>query len=78
MTLCDAASIPLALDTAALGLYSGPEADRSGAGLTPPWVEGGRGKYASQPCLILGGASGVGQFGEFVWSLHARHKRLII
>lgn len=58
-----AAAIPLVLNTAALGLYCGPSGERSGAGLTPPWEEGGRGKYTGQPCLVFGGTSSVGQFG---------------
>ena len=59
-----AASVPLALNTAALGMYSGPVAERSGAGLIPPWTEGGREKYKGQPCIVFGGATSVGQFGE--------------
>lgn len=59
----EAASVPATLNTAALGLYSGPSGDTSGAGLTPPWEEGGHGKYAGQPCLIVGGATSVGQYG---------------
>ena len=65
LTVDEAASIGLTLDTAALGLYSGPSGERSGAGLTPPWTEGGHGKYAGQPCVIFGGASGVGQYGKY-------------
>jgi len=53
-----AATVPLGFDTAAVGLYS----DQLGAGLTPPWVEGGQGKYASKPILIMGGSSSVGLY----------------
>lgn len=28
-----------------------------------PWLEGGNGKYAGQPILIMGGTSTVGQYG---------------
>ena len=65
-----AATIPLGLSTAALGIY--PEKkdalrpdtlDLGGAGLTAPWAEGGRGKYAGQAALVVGGSSSVGQFG---------------
>lgn len=28
-----------------------------------PWLADGRGKYAGQPLVVLGGSSGVGQFG---------------
>ena len=34
-----------------------------GVGLKAPW-DGGRGHYAGQPALILGGASSVGQYGR--------------
>ncbi|KAI0091060.1 GroES-like protein [Irpex rosettiformis] len=62
LTFEQGSSIPIALETAAFGLYSselptGP----CGAGLTPPWQAGGRGKYAGQPIVILGGSSAVGQ-----------------
>ncbi|KZV70273.1 GroES-like protein [Peniophora sp. CONT] len=63
-----AASVPLALATAALGLYK-PKSDvlhpagydLGGAGLTPPWTPGGMGKYAGQAALVIGGSSSVGQ-----------------
>lgn len=54
----------MTLTTAAVGLYHSKD-DGYGAGLQPPWEEGGRGKYAGQPIVIFGGASSVGQFGEF-------------
>ena len=59
-------TIPLATTAAAFGLYSGKisTGEQRGAGLTPPWVEGGRGKYAGQPILVIGGSSAVGQRGE--------------
>ncbi|KAJ3538749.1 hypothetical protein NM688_g6476 [Phlebia brevispora] len=60
LTLDQAASIPLAFDTACLGLYC-PPTNRGGAGLTPPWEEGGHGKYAGQPILVLGGAAAIAQ-----------------
>jgi NADPH:quinone reductase-like Zn-dependent oxidoreductase len=68
----EAATIPLGLATAAIGMYEahaapGAGAGSGGAGLTAPWEAGGRGKYAGQPVVVLGGASSVGQFGE----LHA-------
>ena len=55
-----AATVPLGFDTAAVGLYS----EELGAGLTAPWVEGGQGKYAGKPILIIGGAASVGMYGE--------------
>ncbi len=60
----EAASVPATLNTAALGLYSGPSGDNSGAGLTPPWEEDGGRKYTGQPILIFGGATSVGQYGK--------------
>ncbi|KAF9232957.1 chaperonin 10-like protein [Melanogaster broomeanus] len=53
-----AATVPLAFDTAAVGLYS----EQLGAGLTPPWVQGGPGKYAGNPILVMGGSSSVGSY----------------
>lgn len=61
ITLDQAATIPLTMATAALGLYDKRQKPTGGLGLTPPWVEGGRGKYAGEPIVIMGGASGVGQ-----------------
>ncbi|KAI0783908.1 GroES-like protein [Irpex lacteus] len=63
LSLEQGATIPLALATAAFGLYSGqiPTGELRGVELTPSWEEGGRGKYAGQPILIVGGSSAVGQ-----------------
>ncbi|TFK53686.1 GroES-like protein [Heliocybe sulcata] len=62
ISLDEAASIPLGLATAALGLYAPLPKERfGGAGLPPPW-EDGRGKYAGKPILIFGGATSVGQY----------------
>ncbi|KAF8499317.1 GroES-like protein [Gautieria morchelliformis] len=55
-----AASIPLAISTAAIGFYN-PLGNR-GAGLIPPWEPTGKDKYKGQGILIFGGASSVGQF----------------
>ncbi|KAA1477144.1 GroES-like protein [Dentipellis sp. KUC8613] len=57
----EAATVPLGLATAAVGLYA-PKAPMGGAALTPPWVEGGKDKYKDQPALVTGGSSSVGQF----------------
>jgi len=54
-----AASLPVAIATAAIGLYH-PDPS-SGASLSPPWEASGRGKYASQPLVVFGGSSSVGQ-----------------
>ncbi|EKM58560.1 uncharacterized protein PHACADRAFT_207380 [Phanerochaete carnosa HHB-10118-sp] len=62
MTFDQAATIPITMATAALGLYDKQQEPDGGLGLTPPWeAEGGRGKYAGEPIFITGGASGVGQ-----------------
>ncbi|TCD65393.1 hypothetical protein EIP91_002727 [Steccherinum ochraceum] len=56
----EASSLPVAVATAAVGLYA-PKAKDGGAALIAPWKEGGIGKYADQPILIIGGSSSVGQ-----------------
>ena len=70
LPLEQAATLPLALATAALGLYKAKKDalrsegyDIGGAGLVPPWAPGGTGKYAGKPALVIGGSSSVGQFG---------------
>ncbi|TFK49775.1 GroES-like protein [Heliocybe sulcata] len=50
-----AATIPMAMDTAASALYD------LGLSLTPPW-EGGEGKYSGQTFVVLGGSSSVGAY----------------
>ncbi|KAI0787307.1 GroES-like protein [Fomes fomentarius] len=50
------AAIPLALTTAAIGLYHA----QGGPQFVAPWVEGGKSKYASQPIVVIGGSSVVG------------------
>ncbi|KAI0091079.1 GroES-like protein [Irpex rosettiformis] len=63
LTFEQGSTIPLVLATAAFGLYSGKvtTGELRGAELTAPWEEGGRGKYAGQPIVIVGGSSAVGQ-----------------
>ena len=62
LTFDQAATIPLALATSAVALYHDGENVIGGTcGLTPPWEEGGRGKYTGQPTVVFGGASTVGQ-----------------
>ena len=61
LTFDGAATFPIAVATAAFGLYSPKEA--GGIALTPPWEASGRGKYAGQPILVVAGASSVGQLG---------------
>ncbi|KZP31452.1 GroES-like protein [Athelia psychrophila] len=54
-----AATVPLGVTTAAVGLY---QTNEYGAGLTAPWAPGGKGKYDGKPFVVLGGASSVGTF----------------
>ncbi|KAH9913029.1 hypothetical protein B0H21DRAFT_713993 [Amylocystis lapponica] len=53
VSLDDAASIPVGLLTAALGLYA-DDTHTEVPGLTPPWA-GGREKYAGKPIVVFGG-----------------------
>jgi NADPH:quinone reductase-like Zn-dependent oxidoreductase len=59
-----AASLPAAVATAALGFYNTSNDGFGGLALTPPWEADGRGKYAGNAVLIIGGASSVGQQGK--------------
>ncbi|TFK52218.1 GroES-like protein [Heliocybe sulcata] len=62
LSLDEAATLAAGIATAALALYDTPNTTApGGAGFTPPW-DGGRGKYAGKPILVLGGASSVGQY----------------
>ncbi|RDB28751.1 Dehydrogenase azaJ [Hypsizygus marmoreus] len=55
-----AATIPVALAAAVVGLYN--TKPHHGAGYTPPFEPSARGKYAGKPIVIIGGASSVGQY----------------
>lgn len=55
-----AATLPLGLGTAAIGLYG----RTNGVGLMPPWKHGGVGKYRNMPILIFGGSGSVGNYGR--------------
>ncbi|KAI0072335.1 GroES-like protein [Panus rudis PR-1116 ss-1] len=57
----EASSVPVGITAAFVGLY-GSDWESGGAQLTPPWAEGGRGKYAGEPIFVLGGSSSVGQY----------------
>ncbi|TCD71622.1 hypothetical protein EIP91_007369 [Steccherinum ochraceum] len=59
ISLDQAASIPAAVNTASVGLYTS-QSPGAGVGLVAPW-NGGSGKYAGQPLLVIGGSSAVGQ-----------------
>ncbi|KAG1896508.1 chaperonin 10-like protein [Suillus fuscotomentosus] len=48
-----AATIPVGLDTALVGLYG----KHYGAGVTPPWTENDSGHESKKPIVILGGSS---------------------
>ncbi|KAH8112689.1 GroES-like protein [Phellopilus nigrolimitatus] len=56
-----AASVPLGLATAAIGLYEARVA-KGLEKLTPPWVAGGKGRYSGKPIVIFGGSGSVGQY----------------
>ncbi len=75
ITFDQASTIPLTLATAALGLYNQKLSPYGGAALTAPWLDGGRGKYAGQPILVIGGSSSVGQQGirARAYAYHAYH-----
>lgn len=53
-------TIILCLATAALPMCL--PADRGGAAIVPPWTEDGKGKYAGQSFVVIGGSSSVGQY----------------
>jgi len=57
----EAATVPLTLSTAAVGFYHSKENGR-GAGLYPPWEQGGIGRYSGQPLVVFGGASSTGLY----------------
>ncbi|TFY56947.1 hypothetical protein EVJ58_g7321 [Rhodofomes roseus] len=64
VTFEEASTIPVGLSTAALGLYlehPPPNPGIGSAGLTAPWEDGGRGKFAGKSFGVFGGASSVGQ-----------------
>jgi len=58
VTFDQAASVPLGLATAVIGLYN----TGVGAGFAPFWEAGGAGKYAGKPIIVFGGSSSVGQY----------------
>ncbi|EKM58614.1 uncharacterized protein PHACADRAFT_207426 [Phanerochaete carnosa HHB-10118-sp] len=62
ISLDQASTIPLVLATAVLGMYDSKRAPHGGIGLTPPWEEGGRNKYAGEPIVINAGSTAVGQY----------------
>lgn len=60
----EAATIPLCLSTAVVGLYGQLRQNHGGAGLVRPWEQGGRNKYHNEAIIVIGGSTCVGQFGE--------------
>ncbi|KAG2147618.1 chaperonin 10-like protein [Suillus clintonianus] len=54
----DAATVPLGLDTALVGLYG----KENGAGITPPWTKSAGDHESKKPIVILGGSSSVGSY----------------
>ncbi|KLO07406.1 GroES-like protein [Schizopora paradoxa] len=58
-----AASIPLGLATAVVGLYADNNRSEGVKKLQPaPWEAGGEGVYQGKSAIVLGGSSSVGQF----------------
>ncbi|KAI0080913.1 GroES-like protein [Panus rudis PR-1116 ss-1] len=55
------ATVPLGLTTAFTALY-GDKWEQGGAELPPPWRPEGRGTFAGQPIVIIGGSSSVGSY----------------
>ncbi|KAG1827674.1 chaperonin 10-like protein [Suillus variegatus] len=53
-----AATVPLGLDTALVGLYG----KHYGAGIAPPWTKSAAGHESKKPIVILGGSSSVGSY----------------
>ncbi|KAG2157905.1 chaperonin 10-like protein [Suillus bovinus] len=63
---CDsAATVPLGLDTALVGLYG----KQNGAGITPPWTKSAGSHESKRPIVILGGSSSVGSYAIQLASL---------
>ena len=64
-----AAALPVGVTTAAVSLYSYKGSDDIPV-FTPPWLDGGEGRYTGKSIVVLGGSSSVGQYGkqkEFVF-----------
>jgi NADPH:quinone reductase-like Zn-dependent oxidoreductase len=60
MSTEEAASLPLAIATAAISMYNGG----GDLELSKPWTAEGKNKYAGKPFVVYGGSSSVGQAGE--------------
>ncbi|EIW57183.1 GroES-like protein [Trametes versicolor FP-101664 SS1] len=61
ITFDQAASIPLGLNTVAIGLYNHTPNTKS-VDYPAPWEQGGTTKFAGKPAFVLGGSSTVGQY----------------
>jgi len=61
ITFEQAASVPVGLATAALGLY-GDRAPGGPVKYAAPWDENGKGKYVGKPIVLFGGSSSIGQY----------------
>lgn len=73
LTFDQAASVPVSPATTALDLYNKKAQPYGGLGLSLPWEKDGRGKYAGQPIMIMGGAAAVGQYGMALIQLKSCH-----
>lgn len=55
-------TILLGLATAVLPMCLPTDSDKGGAAIIPPWTADGKGKYAGQRFVVIGGSSSVGQY----------------
>ncbi|PIL24398.1 hypothetical protein GSI_14151 [Ganoderma sinense ZZ0214-1] len=61
MSFDEGATIMSGIATSVFPLYN-QDPTAASVNLTAPWLEGGRGKYAGKPFLVLGGAGSMGQY----------------
>ena len=72
ITFEQAATIPMSIGPAAIGLFY--QGDKNGsAGLYPPWLDGGRGKYKNEPIFVVGGGGSIGTMGISTALVPSRH-----
>ncbi|PAV17231.1 GroES-like protein [Pyrrhoderma noxium] len=62
VTIDQAASVPVGLATAAVGLYSDNNRKQGAKIYIAPWLDDGKNAYGGEPIVIFGGSSSVGQF----------------
>ncbi|PAV16334.1 GroES-like protein [Pyrrhoderma noxium] len=62
ITIDQAASVPLGIATAAIGLYSNENRKQDIKVYTAPWTDAGKNAHKGESIVIFGGSSSVGQF----------------